>query len=39
MIVQAGGPHYFNGISAYQNTFPDPIINKLFGEPKYDTIA
>jgi len=39
MIVQAGGPLHFNGISAYQNTVVDSIINNLFAEPKYDNIA
>ena len=29
MLVQAGGPIQFNGISAYQNSFVDSIINDL----------
>jgi hypothetical protein len=29
MLVQAGGPVYFNGISAYQNQFVDSLVNEL----------
>jgi hypothetical protein len=29
MLVQAGGPVQFNGISAYQNGFVDSVINDL----------
>jgi hypothetical protein len=29
MLVQAGGPVHFNGISAYQNNFVDSIVNRL----------
>jgi hypothetical protein len=32
LMVVAGGPVYFNGISAYQNNLVDSIINKLFPE-------
>jgi hypothetical protein len=39
MVVQAGGPVKFDGISAYQNTLLDSIINKLFSEPKYSNLA
>ena len=29
LLVQAGGPVYFNGISAYQNQFVDSVVNEL----------
>ena len=29
MLVQAGGPVHFNGISAYQNQFVDSLVNEL----------
>jgi len=29
LLVQAGGPVYFNGISAYQNRFVDSLVNEL----------
>lgn len=29
MLVRAGGPVYFNGISAYQNQFVDSLVNEL----------
>ena len=29
MLVQAGGPVYFNGISAYQNQFVDSLLTEL----------
>lgn len=39
MIVQAGGPLYFSGISAYQNTFVKSVINEVFDAGKYDNVA
>ena len=29
LLVQAGGPVAFNGISAYQNQFVDSLVNEL----------
>ncbi|MFK4529722.1 hypothetical protein ABIF90_007703 [Bradyrhizobium japonicum] len=29
LLVQSGGPVYFNGISAYQNLFVDSLVNEL----------
>jgi hypothetical protein len=29
LLVQSGGPVYFNGISAYQNQFVDSLVNEL----------
>jgi len=29
LLVQSGGPVYFNGISAYQNQFVDALVNEL----------
>ena len=39
MLVQAGGPIQFNGISAYQNSFVDSIINNLTSQLQHDSIA
>jgi hypothetical protein len=38
MLVQAGGPVSFNGISAYQNNFVDSIVNRLSND-LYNSIA
>jgi len=29
LLVQSGGPVYFNGISAYQNQIVDSLVNEL----------
>jgi hypothetical protein len=39
MLVQAGGPVYFDGVSAYQNNFVDSVINDLTSQLQHDTIA
>ena len=39
MLVQAGGPVYFNGISSYQNNVVDSIINDLTSELRHNSIA
>ncbi len=39
MLVQAGGPVYFNGISAYQNRFVDGLINELTARMEHDSMA
>jgi hypothetical protein len=39
MLVQAGGPIQFNGISAYQNGFVDSVINDLTSQLQHDSIA
>jgi hypothetical protein len=39
MLVQAGGPVYFNGISAYQNKFVDSLINELTAQLQHDSVA
>jgi hypothetical protein len=39
MLVQAGGPVYFNGISSYQNNAVDTIINDLTSELRHNSIA
>jgi hypothetical protein len=39
MLVQAGGPVYFNGISSYQNNAVDSIINDLTSELRHNSIA
>jgi hypothetical protein len=36
MLVQAGGPVYFNGISAYQNQFVDSLVNELSSRLQLD---
>lgn len=36
MLVQAGGPVYFNGISAYQNQFVDSLVNELTSRLQLD---
>jgi hypothetical protein len=39
MLVVAGGPIQFNGISAYQNGFVDSIINDLTSQLQHNSIA
>ena len=39
MLVQAGGPVYFNGISAYQNNFVDSLVNDLTAQLQHDSAA
>ena len=39
LLVQAGGPVQFNGISAYQNGFVDSMINELTSQLQYDSTA
>jgi hypothetical protein len=39
MLVQAGGPVQFNGISAYQNGFVDCVINDLTSQLQHNSIA
>jgi hypothetical protein len=39
MLVQAGGPVYFNGISAYQNNFVDSLVNDLTAQLRHDSAA
>jgi hypothetical protein len=39
MLVQAGGPIQFNGISAYQNGFVDSMINELTSQLQHDSTA
>jgi hypothetical protein len=39
MLVQAGGPVYFNGISSYQNNLVDSIVNDLTSKLQHDSIA
>ncbi|MET4389145.1 hypothetical protein ABIB73_004914 [Bradyrhizobium sp. F1.4.3] len=39
MLVQAGGPVYFNGISAYQNQFVDSLVNDLTNRLQLDAKA
>jgi hypothetical protein len=39
MLVQAGGPIAFNGISAYQNGFVDSMINELTSQLNHDSTA
>jgi hypothetical protein len=39
MLVQAGGPVTFNGISAYQNGFVDSTINELTSQLQHDSTA
>ncbi|OKO81951.1 hypothetical protein [Bradyrhizobium sp. AS23.2] len=39
MLVQAGGPVYFNGISAYQNQFVDSLVNELTSRLQLDAKA
>jgi hypothetical protein len=39
MLVQAGGPIQFNGISAYQNGFVDSVINDLTSQLQHNSIA
>jgi hypothetical protein len=39
MLVQAGGPVQFNGISAYQNGFVDSVINDLTSQLQHNSIA
>ncbi|WP_426610973.1 hypothetical protein [Bradyrhizobium sp. McL0616] len=36
MLVQAGGPVSFNGISAYQNQFVDSLVNELTNRLQLD---
>ena len=39
MLVRAGGPLYFNGISAYQNNFVDSLVNDLTVQFQHDSAA
>jgi hypothetical protein len=39
MLVQAGGPVYFDGVSAYQNNFVDSVINDLSSQLQHDSMA
>jgi len=39
LLVQAGGPVTFNGISAYQNGFVDSMINDLTSQLQHDSTA
>jgi hypothetical protein len=39
MLVRAGGPIYFNGISAYQNSFVDSLVNELTSRLQHDSTA
>ena len=39
MLVRAGGPVYFQGISAYQNNFVDSVINDLTPELQHSSVA
>jgi hypothetical protein len=39
MLVQAGGPIYFNGISAYQNNFVDSLVNELASRLQHNSTA
>lgn len=39
MLVQAGGPVQFAGISAYQNGFVDSVINDLTSQLQHNSIA
>ena len=39
MLVQAGGPIQFSGISAYQNGFVDATINELTSQLQHDSTA
>lgn len=39
MLVQAGGPVYFQGISAYQNNFVDSLVNDLTTELQHNSVA
>jgi hypothetical protein len=39
MLVVAGGPVQFNGISAYQNSFVDSIINDLTSQLQHDSMS
>jgi hypothetical protein len=39
MLVVAGGPIQFNGISAYQNGFVDSVINDLTTQLQHNSIA
>jgi hypothetical protein len=39
MLVQAGGPIQFSGISAYQNGFVDSMINELTSQLQHDSTA
>jgi hypothetical protein len=39
MLVAAGGPVYFQGISAYQNNFVDSLVNDLSSELAHNSIA
>ncbi len=39
MLVQAGGPIQFAGISAYQNSFVDSLVNDLTSQLQHNSIA
>ncbi|MDA9451273.1 MULTISPECIES: hypothetical protein [unclassified Bradyrhizobium] len=39
MLVEAGGPFYFNGISSYENKIVDGIINGVFAQLVHDSTA
>ena len=39
LVVQAGGPIQFSGISAYQNGFVDATINELTSQLNHDSTA
>jgi superoxide dismutase len=39
MLVAAGGPVYFKGISAYQNNAVDSLINNLTSDLQHNSIA
>jgi hypothetical protein len=39
MLVQAGGPIQFKGISAYQNNFVDSVINDLTSQLQHNSVA
>jgi hypothetical protein len=39
MLVQAGGPIQFSGVSAYQNGFVDATINELTSQLQHDSTA
>jgi len=39
MLVEAGGPFYFKGISSYQNNVVDGIINDVFTQLGHDSTA
>jgi hypothetical protein len=39
MLIQAGGPLHFDGISAYQNNLVDSVINELTSRLQHESIA